>query len=100
MNRAISLLALVVATALFAIGCGGNGHDGMMTGPSGIGPGMGTTGAAFMSVTPQGGTTGVATSTPIVFRFGTAMGTGMEQYVDLHLNEIAGPVIPMRCGWS
>src|SRR3970282_1833762 len=43
---------------------------------------------------------GVSTSAPIVFRFGVTMGTGMEQYVDLHMGDLAGPTVPMNCGWS
>jgi Bacterial Ig-like domain len=83
-------VALTFAVALVGLSCGG----GSMTGPS---PMMGP---IFMSVTPQGGATGVSASTPIVFRFGAAMGTGMEQYVDLHIGDLAGPSVPLLCGWS
>ena len=83
--------ATIFGVALGA-GCGGN--SGNMMGPSPA------TGAVFMSVTPQGGATGVSASAPIVFRFGAAMGTGMEQYVDLHMRDLAGPTVPMSCGWS
>lgn len=43
---------------------------------------------------------GVAGSSSMVFRFGAAMGSGMEQYVDLHMSDLAGPAMPMNCGWS
>jgi hypothetical protein len=62
--------------------------------------GMGSQGAAFMSVTPQGGAAGVSVAGPIVLRFGGAMGVGIDQYVDLHLGNLAGPEVPLTCGWS
>lgn len=43
---------------------------------------------------------GVPGSSPIAFRFGAAMGAGMEQYIDLHMGDLAGPTVPMNCGWS
>lgn len=89
---------VVVALAAVVVITGGCGNDGgMMTGPSGMGPGGA---AVFMSASPQGGATGVATSTALTFRFGAAMGTGMEQFVDLHVGDLAGPTVPMSCGWS
>ena len=96
MKRASSLMAVVVGVAGLGVGCGGDG--GSMTGPSAMG--MGSPGAAFMSVTPQGGAAGVSVSGSIVLRFGGAMGTGMEQYVDLHMGDLAGPEVSMTCGWS
>jgi hypothetical protein len=54
----------------------------------------------LLSVTPQGGATGVSVSAAIVYRFGAAMGAGMEQHVDLHVGDLAGPIVPMSCGWS
>jgi Bacterial Ig-like domain len=90
MKRGFSLVA-ALGVALVGLGCGGNG--GSMMGASPMT-------ATFMSVTPQGGATGVSVSAPIVFSFGTAMGSGMEQYVDLHIGDLAGPTAPMRCGWS
>lgn len=89
----------LVALALVAVGinagCGNDG--GMMTGPSAMGP---RGGAVFMSVSPQGGATGVATTAAITIRFGAAMGAGMEQFVDLHVGDLTGPIVPMTCGWS
>ena len=94
MKRTSSRIALALGLALLAVGCG-RGDDGGMMGPSAMG-----TGATFMSVSPQGGATGVSASAPIVFRFGVAMSAGMEQYVDLHLGDLGGPTVPMNCGWS
>ena len=73
----------VLVSALVGLGCGGNG----MTGPS--------TASTFSSVSPAGGATGVSTSTGIVMRFSQHMGAGMEQFVDLHEGDPAGPVVPM-----
>jgi hypothetical protein len=82
---------------LFAA-CGGSDR---MTGPgSGMMGGTGAVGAAFMSVFPQGGMLGVMTTTPLSFRFGGPMAPGMEQYFDLHMGGLDGPVVPMSCGWS
>jgi Bacterial Ig-like domain len=92
MKRIAGQIATVFGLALVGVGCSGNG--GNMMGPSAA------TGASFMSVTPQGGATGVSASAPIVFRFSAAMGAGMEQYVDLHLGDLAGPTLPVSCGWS
>lgn len=95
---------ILAILALAAAGCGGHEYgpmmDGrtMMTGPSGTGP-QGY-GAALLSVTPAGGSTGVATSTSITLRFGAPMAVAMEQYVDLHVGNLAGPVVPMDCSWS
>ncbi len=104
-----SLLATVVTglSALFFVGCGQHyedmdqmmGPDGgfMTTGSSGMyQPGM----PALVSVDPPGGATGVPVTTPISFRFSVPMMSGMEQLVDLHVGDLAGPVVPMTCGWS
>lgn len=94
--RAMSI-AVLAAGVLAACG-GGPDH---MTNASPSGPGMmGTTGAAFLAVVPQGGMTGISTTTPLSFRFGGSMAPGMEQYFDLHMGGIDGPVVPMSCGWS
>jgi hypothetical protein len=72
-----------------------------MTGSGMNGPGGGTpTGAAFMSVSPAGGAIGMAVGSPITFRFSSAMGAGMEQYVDLHMGDLAGAEVAMGCAWS
>ena len=92
MTRTSAAISLAVGLALLAAGCGG-GNDRAMMGPD-------MPGATFISVTPQGGATGVSVSAPIVFRFGVVMGAGMEQYVELHLADLAGPSVPMSCRWS
>ena len=96
MKRTYAAISLALGLALLAVACGG-GNDRTMMGAS---PGTGMPGAMFMSVTPQGGATDVAASAPIVFRFGAVMGAGMEQYVDLHVGDLAGTTVPMDCGWS
>ena len=94
MKRTFGLIATVFGVALLGVGCGNNGN---MMGSSALGAGSG---ANFMSVAPQGGATGVSVSGQVVLRFGAAMGVGMEQYVDLHRDDLAGPTVPMTCGWS
>jgi hypothetical protein len=90
------LVFVVLVAGLAASGCGGDGHDPMMMGPSRGGPqGHGWT---IMSVTPAGGSTGVPLSAPIVVRFGGAMAMG--HYVDLHLADLTGPTVPLACDWS
>lgn len=96
MKRTSAMISLALGLALLAVGCGG-GNDRTMMGAS---PGPGAASATFLSVTPQGGATSVPASAPIVFRFGAAMGAGMEQYVDLHMGDLAGPNVPVNCGWS
>jgi len=72
-----------------------------MTGSGMDGPGGGTAaGAAFMSVSPAGGATGMAVGSPMTFRFNGAMGIGMEQYVDLHMGDLSGAEVAMSCAWS
>ena len=92
MKRVSAATGLALGLALLAVGCG-EGNERTMMGP-------GSPGATFLSVTPRGGATGVSPSAPIVFRFGAALGSGMEQYVDLHRSDLAGPTVPMSCGWS
>jgi hypothetical protein len=90
----------VLSAGLLAACGGGQDH---MTNASAGGPSMmggNATGAAFLSIVPQGGMKGVSTSTPLSFRFSGPMAPGMEQYVDLHMGGLEGPVVPMSCGWS
>ncbi|HET7295290.1 MAG TPA: Ig-like domain-containing protein [Vicinamibacteria bacterium] len=90
--KAPAVLSVVLFSSLAA--CGGDD----MTGPSGMSASR--TPALLMSVTPQGGASGVPVSSPMVLRFGAAMGAGMEQYVDLHVGDLGGPTVPLSCGWS
>ncbi len=96
MKRMTAVTALVFGLAFLTAGCG-SGNDSSMMGPSGVGS---QTGVTSMSVMPQGGAMGVSGSTSMVFRFGAAMGNGMEQFVDLHMGDLAGPAMPMNCAWS
>ena len=96
MRRTSGLIATAFGVVLLGFGCGGN--SGNMMGPSPVGTGSAS--ATFMSVTPQGGTTGMPVTSQVGLRFGASMGVGMEQYVDLHMGDLAGPTVPMSCGWS
>jgi hypothetical protein len=92
MTKWIGGFAALLAAAL-GVACGG--------GSSMTGSGMnGSGGTAFMSVSPAGGATGIAVASPITFRFGGAMGGGMEQYVDLHMGDLSGAEVAMTCAWS
>ena len=54
-----------------------------------------------MSVSPGGGSTGCSGRDPArSSHWGTPMGVGMEQYVDLHMGDLSGPVVPMSCAWA
>jgi hypothetical protein len=96
---------LLTFLVLTAAGCGGGHNDGrdygpmMMTGPSGVGS-QGDAAAALVSVGPPGGSTGVPGSASITLRFSAPMAVAMEQYMDLHVGSIAGPLVPMSCAWS
>jgi hypothetical protein len=103
--RAVTMVAGL--SMLFLVGCGGHDDMGSTTmGPNGSHFAMGpsdtgqSTMPALVSVDPPGGATGVPVTTSILFRFGTAMGSGMEDLVDLHMGDLTGPVVPMSCGWS
>ena len=96
MTRLSAVIAPALGLALLATGCGGDRDRDMM----GAGPWGGMSGAALLSVTPAGGTSGVPASTSIVLRFEPPMGFGMERYLDLHVGDLEGPTVPMTCGWS
>jgi len=97
MTKRIGGLGALLAAAL-AGACGGGSS---MTGSGGNGSGGGTSaGAAFMSVSPAGGATGMAVGSPMTFRFSGAMGAGMEQYFDLHMGDLSGAEVAMSCAWS
>lgn len=84
---------LVGAAALLAAGCGS--ETAMMTGPGGA-----TGSPAFVAMAPAGGARGVPVGSSLDFRWSTPMGVGMEQFVDLHVGDLSGPVVPMSCAWS
>jgi hypothetical protein len=98
MTKGMAGLAALLAAALGSACGGGNG----MMGANGNSPGAGgpTGGAAFMSVSPAAGETGVPVSAPMMFRFSGEMAAGMEQYVDLHVGDLSGPEVGVACGWS
>jgi hypothetical protein len=98
MTKWIGGLAALLVAAL-GVACGG-GSSMMGSGMNGSGGGGASAGAAFMSVSPMGGATGMAVGSPITFRFSGAMGAGMEQYVDLHMGDLSGAEVPMTCAWS
>lgn len=56
--------------------------------------------ATLTAVSPVPAATSVAPSTAITLTFGQPMMAGMEQYMDLHQGDIAGPTVPMSCGWN
>ncbi len=92
------LTTLAIGASVTLAGCGG-GTD-MPMGPGDMGPvevGMSPT---FMSVSPGGGAMGVPVGSPLELHWGAPMRVGMEQYVDLHMGDLSGPVVPMGCAWS
>ena len=95
MNRSAYRLAFLFPIGALAACSGGN-----MMGPSDMRMGASAASALLVSVAPQGGATAVPVASPIVLRFSAGMGAGMEQYVDLHVGDLAGPTVPMPCGWS
>jgi hypothetical protein len=97
MTKWIGGLAGLLAAAL-GVACGGGSS---MTGSGMNGSGGGTpSGVTLMAVSPVAGATGVPVGSPITFRFSGAMGNGMEQYMDLHMGDLSGTVMPMACAWS
>lgn len=54
----------------------------------------------LLSVTPTGGSTGVSNATLVAMTFSEPMMSGMDQYLDLHHGDAAGPLVPVTCVWS
>jgi hypothetical protein len=97
MTKWIGGLPVLLAAAL-GVACGGGSS---MTDSGMNGSGSGTLpGAAFMSVSPAGGATGMADGSSLTFQFSGAMAAGMEQYVDLHTGDLSGAEVAMSCAWS
>lgn len=90
MVRTLTRAVFVAGSIIAAAACGRD----MMSGPTGMGR------TDLMSVTPSPGAVGVPQSTAITVRFDYAMGSGMEQFVDLHEGDLAGPVVATTCRWS
>ena len=100
-SRVATLWFKGVAAAALLLASLGCGHDAMGRGPLGpmmmTGPGVG---AMLVSVMPVGGAVGVPTTTTVTIRFSQGMGSGMEQFVDLHEGDVTRSVVPMACAWS
>ena len=91
MRKQLRVYWIVVAAAgAAAAGCGGGSDVTSSELPT----------TALVSVSPTGGATGVATTTPMRMAFSGAMAAGMEQDIDLHHGDAAGPLVPMNCTWS
>jgi hypothetical protein len=86
MAALITMVALVTAFALIA--CDGNGTEPAMVD------------SALLSVTPQGGATGIDPNAPIVIQFNHAMMEGMEAYADVHEGHIEGTLVPGSWSWN
>lgn len=86
--RMFTIALAMAGPALALVACGSDNASG-------------PTGATVLeSVSPAAGATGVDPSAPITMRFSGPMGSGMEQYVDVHQGGISGPVVPMTCAFS
>jgi hypothetical protein len=86
--RLVRIALAVIGPALGLTACSDNGT----TAPDGD--------TTLEAVTPSTRASGVDAAGPITVRFSGPMSTGMEQYVDLHRDDIGGPVVHMSCAWS
>lgn len=90
MTRAkVAVLFMLAATAVAAAACGEDT----------AGPAAGE-GTVLVSVTPQGGATGVDPNAPVVVEFSHPLHRGMEAYVALHEGDVNGPVVAGTWTWS
>lgn len=89
MNMRMLLVGTALAAGATTVGCGGADVTA---------PATGTT--ELLSVTPTGGSTGVSRTSPMTLRFSHPMMAGMEQFIDLHQGDAAGPLVPISCAWS
>jgi len=76
---------LLLATAPLLTGAVACGVDGTT-------PGLEAK-TLFLSVVPEGGSTGVDPAAPVEVRFDHAMMSGMEEYALLHLGGLTGPAV-------
>lgn len=67
---------------------------------SGCSDSTGPATGSLTAVSPAPAAASVAPSTTVTLTFGQPMMAGMEQYLDLHQGTIAGPTVPMTCGWN
>jgi hypothetical protein len=86
--RLVRIALAVIGPAVGLTACSDNGT----TAPDG--------GTALEAITPSDGATGVDPTGAITIRFSGPMGSGMEQYMDLHQGDITGPVRQVSCVWS
>ena len=73
---------------------------GASTAPTTDNPTPSPSATALVAMSPDGGATGVSPSVTMTMQFSGPMTAGMEQYVDLHIGDLSGAVVPMSCGWS
>lgn len=55
---------------------------------------------SLVSVSPQGGATGVGTTAVVAMHFDHPMATGMPVYASMHQGEVTGPVVACSAAWS
>lgn len=56
--------------------------------------------AFLISVSPQGGSANVSTTTGLTIQFDHAMPAVMQAYVTLHQGDVTGPLVPCSAAWS
>lgn len=83
--RSIHYPAMLTSLLLAGTACG-----------SSTGPGT----LALDAVSPAPASTLVSPVANVTLTFSAGMATGMEQFIDLHVDSLGGPVIPMTCGWN
>jgi hypothetical protein len=64
-----------------------------------VGP-AGTGETVLLDVVPQGGSTNVSRTDPIIVRFNHPVQEHMSQYADLHEGDVDGPVVDGMWTWS
>jgi hypothetical protein len=85
-------LGMGVLAALALAACGGS-QQNQTTSPTATAP-------ALTSVSPAENATGVAVNSTISLHFSGAMASGMEEFMDLHVDALSGATVPMSCTWS
>jgi hypothetical protein len=55
---------------------------------------------ALAAITPPPGAIGVRPDADLSIRFSGPMAAAMAEFVDLHLGDVTGPVVPGTCAWS
>jgi Big-like domain-containing protein len=85
--------------AILGVALGLGACSGSDTGTAPTGPEPGST-TVLESVTPAAGATEVSPAGTMTIRFSGPMAAGMQQYVDLHRGDVAGPIVPTSCTMS